>query len=97
MGCFVTVYNYIGFRLLEPPFSLSQTTVGLIFVLYLLGGVSSAAMGDLAGRLGRRRVLWIAMAIMLAGLAATLANQLFLIIAGVGLITIGFFGAHSIA
>ncbi|HLH49963.1 MAG TPA: MFS transporter, partial [Roseiarcus sp.] len=36
MGCFVTVYNYIGFRLLKPPFSLSQTQVGLIFILYLL-------------------------------------------------------------
>jgi len=62
MGCFVTVYNYIGFRLLEPPFSLSQTEVGLIFLLYLLGGLSSAMMGDLAGRIGRRRVLWSAMA-----------------------------------
>jgi MFS transporter, YNFM family, putative membrane transport protein len=97
MGCFVTVYNYISFRLLEPPFSLSQTAVGLIFVLYLLGGASSAMMGDLAGRLGRRRVLWIAMTIMLVGLAATLFDNLPLIIAGVGLITIGFFGAHSIA
>ena len=62
MGCFVTVYNYIGFRLLEPPFSLSQTEVGLIFLLYLLGGLRSAMMGDLAGRIGRRRVLWSAMA-----------------------------------
>jgi YNFM family putative membrane transporter len=34
---------------------------------------------------------------MLAGLAATLPDNLALIIAGVGLITIGFFGAHSIA
>jgi MFS transporter, YNFM family, putative membrane transport protein len=97
MGCFVTVYNYIGFRLLEPPFSLSQTEVGLIFLLYLFGGVSSAAMGDLAGRIGRRRVLWIGMAMMLFGLATTLADRLVFIIAGVGLITIGFFGAHSIA
>ncbi len=72
--------------MLAPPYSLSQTEVGLIFVLYFVGGVSSAAMGDLAGRIGRRRVLWIAMAIMLAGLATTLANHLFLIIAGVGLI-----------
>ena len=97
MGCFVTVYNYIGFRLLAPPYSLSQTQVGLIFVLYLLGGVSSTMIGDLAGRLGRRRVLWIAMTIMLAGLAATLADNLIVIIGGVGLVTIGFFGAHSIA
>ena len=97
MGAFVTVYNYIGFLLFAPPFSLNQTQVGLIFVLYLLGGVSSAAMGDLATRFGRRRVLWTGMAIMLAGLAATLTGNLIAIVAGVGLITIGFFGAHSIA
>jgi MFS transporter, YNFM family, putative membrane transport protein len=97
MGCFVTVYNYIGFRLIEPPFSLSQTAIGLIFLLYLVGGVSSTMVGDLASRLGRRRVLWIAMAIMLVGLGATLAENLVLIIGGVALITIGFFGAHSIA
>ena len=27
MGSFVTVYNYVGFRLLAPPFGLSQTIV----------------------------------------------------------------------
>ena len=32
MGGFVCVYNYIGFRLLDPPYSLSQTVIGLIFV-----------------------------------------------------------------
>jgi MFS transporter, YNFM family, putative membrane transport protein len=97
MGGFVCVYNYVGFRLLEPPFSLSQTTIGFIFVLYLAGTISSTLMGDLAGRFGRRRVLWIAVAIILAGVAATLPDNLFSIISGVGLVTIGFFGAHSIA
>ena len=37
MGAFVCAYNYIGFRLAEPPFSLSQTTIGFVFVLYLAG------------------------------------------------------------
>jgi MFS transporter, YNFM family, putative membrane transport protein len=97
MGGFVCVYNYIGFRLLEAPFSLSQTTIGLIFILYLAGTVSAAGMGDLASRFGRRRVFWVAVAIMLAGLAATLPDNLVSIISGIGLVTIGFFGAHSIA
>jgi YNFM family putative membrane transporter len=97
MGSFVCAYNYIGFRLTAPPFSLSQTKIGLIFVLYLLGTVSSMAMGDLAGRFGRRRVLWIAIAIQLAGVAATLPDNMVAIVVGVGLITWGFFGAHSIA
>jgi YNFM family putative membrane transporter len=97
MGSFVCAYNYTGFRLAAPPFSLSQTKIGLVFVLYLAGAVSSTVMGDLAGRFGRRRVLWIAIAIMLAGIAATLFDRLAAVVAGVGLITWGFFGAHSIA
>lgn len=97
MGAFVCAYNYIGFRLAEPPFSLSQTKIGLVFVLYLAGAVSSTVMGDLAGRFGRRRVLWIAIAIQLAGVAATLPDNLAAVVVGVGLITWGFFGAHSIA
>ena len=70
MGGFVTVYNYAGFRLLEPPFGLGQATVSLIFVTYLLGTASSAWVGHLAGRLGRRRVLWITILVMAAGLNA---------------------------
>ena len=97
MGGFVCVYNYIGFRLLAPPFSLSQSTIGFVFVLYLAGMVSSAAMGDLAGRFGRRRVLWVAVAMMLLGVAATLPDRLVAIIIGLALVTAGFFGAHSIA
>jgi YNFM family putative membrane transporter len=54
-------------------------------------------MGDLAGRYGRRKVLWIAIALMLFGVAVTLPDNLFAIITGVGLITFGYFGAHSIA
>jgi YNFM family putative membrane transporter len=34
MGSFVTTYNYIGYRLLAPPYLLSQTAVGAIFIVY---------------------------------------------------------------
>ncbi len=97
MGSFVCAYNYTGFRLSAPPFALSQTAIGFIFVLYLVGAVSSMVMGDLAGRIGRRRVLWIAIAIEMAGVATTLPDNIVAVVVGVGLITWGFFGAHSIA
>src|SRR5581483_6667469 len=58
MGAFVTTYNYIGYRLTAPPYSLSQTVVGAIFAAYLVGVVSSTWMGELASRVGRRKVLW---------------------------------------
>ncbi|MGH8118539.1 MAG: MFS transporter, partial [Rhodanobacteraceae bacterium] len=59
MGAFVTVYNYIDYRLLAPPYSLSQAVVGSIFVIYLVGIFSSPWVGHLAGRLGRRKILWM--------------------------------------
>ena len=96
LGAFVTVYNYLGYRLLAPPYKLSQAVVGLIFGIYLVGTFSSAWMGDLAGRLGRRKVLWTAFALMLAGVLMTLAASLWLIVLGIVAITFGFFGGHSI-
>jgi YNFM family putative membrane transporter len=97
MGAFVTTYNYIGFRLGEPPFSLSQATIGLVFVIYLVGAVASPTIGELAGRYGRRRVIGPAIVLMPLGVLATLPDSLPLTILGVGLVTAGFFGGHSIA
>ena len=96
LGAFVTVYNYLGYRLLAPPYKLSQTVVGLIFGIYLVGTFSSAWMGHLAGQLGRRKVLWTAFALMLAGVLCTMTAPLWLIILGITAITFGFFGGHSI-
>ena len=96
LGAFVTVYNYLGYRLLAPPYKLSQAAVGLIFGIYLVGTFSSAWMGHLAGRLGRRKVLWTAFALMLAGVALTMLQPLPLIMLGIVAVTFGFFGGHSI-
>ena len=54
-------------------------------------------MGELAGRYGRRRVIGFAIAFMPIGVVLTLPDSLWLTIIGVGVITIGFFGGHSIA
>ncbi len=97
MGAFVTTYNYIGFRLASPPFSLSQASIGLVFVIYLVGAVASPTASELAGRYGRRRVIGPAIVLMPLGALATLSDNLWLTIFGVGLVTAGFFGGHSIA
>lgn len=97
MGALVTTYNYVGFRLAQPPFSLSQTAIGLVFAIYLVGTVSSVTVGDLAGRYGRRRVIGLAIALMPLGVLVTLPDSLTLTILGVGVLTAGFFGGHSIA
>ncbi len=97
MGAFVMIYNYIGFRLQQSPFGLSQTAVGFIFIVYLLGSFSSAWMGALATRYGRRRVFPAGLALMAFGAGLTVFDNLAAIVVGMAAITSGFFGAHSVA
>ncbi|QDQ26148.1 MFS transporter [Chitinimonas arctica] len=97
MGCFVSLYNYLGYRLAAAPFHLSQGQIGLVFSLYLVGMFGSTWGGKLADRFGRRHVLWILVAAMATGLLLTLAPSLPVIIVGIALFTFGFFSAHSVA
>nr|WP_178130933.1 MFS transporter [Pseudomonas sp. C1C7] len=97
MGAFVTLFNYIGYRLLAEPYHMEQAFVGLLSVVYLSGIYSSAKIGALADKLGRRKVLWSTIALMIAGLALTMFTPLPLVIFGMLVFTFGFFGAHSVA
>ncbi|MEI7086999.1 MFS transporter [Pectobacterium versatile] len=97
MGAFVTLFNYIGYRLLAPPYLLSQAVVGLLSVVYLTGSYSSPKAGALTARYGRGPVLSIAILLMLAGLVMTALSSLFAIFGGMMLFTAGFFAAHSVA
>lgn len=97
MGSFVTLYNYIGYRLIAAPYHLSQAAIGAIFVVYLTGVVASPWSGRMADTFGRGRVLIASLVIMLAGVALTLFAPLGLIAAGIGCLTIGFFAGHAVA
>ena len=97
MGSFVSFYNYLGFRLVGAPFALSHSTIGAVFLLYVVGMFSSPWAGRQADRLGSSRVLGWMLVLCAAGLALTLAPALPVIIAGVSLFTFGFFAAHSVA
>jgi YNFM family putative membrane transporter len=97
MGSFVALYNYVSYLLVGPPFDLSQTAVGFIFAVYMMGTASSALMGRLSDSFGRRGVILLGVAIMLVSALLTLSGNLYVVIAGVALYTFGFLGAHSVA
>jgi YNFM family putative membrane transporter len=97
MGCFVSLYNLLGFRLEQAPFALTPGEEGLIFTLYMIGMFGSAWAGRLADRIGRRKVLYLMVLAMAAGLALTAPASLTSIVAGIAIFTFGFFGGHSIA
>jgi YNFM family putative membrane transporter len=97
MGSFMSLYNYLGFRLGEPPFGLSHAGVGAIFLLYIVGMFSSPWAGRRADRRGSSPVLARMLALMAIGLALTAFDRLPTVVAGVAVFTFGFFGAHSVA
>jgi len=97
MGGFVTLYNYISYKLLGEPYNLSTTIVGWIFIVYLVGTFSSAWFGSLSDQFGRGKVLFAGILIMLSGALLTLPVPLLIKILGLIVFTFGFFGSHSIA
>lgn len=97
MGAFVTLFNYIGYRLMQAPWHLNQAVVGLLSLAYLTGTWSSPKAGKLSVRFGRGPVMLAAVGIMLAGLLVTLSGGLWIIFTGMLLFTSGFFAAHSVA
>lgn len=97
MTVFGAVYTVIGYRLVAEPFNLPQGIVGSIFVIYLVGTVSSAAAGTLVARVGRRGALYLAVGTTSTGLLLSLADSVGAVLAGLVLITAGFFAGHAVA
>ncbi|GAA2708149.1 MFS transporter [Streptomyces luteosporeus] len=97
MTVFGAVYTVVGYRLAGEPFSLPQGVVGSVFLVYLVGTVSSAAAGKLVGRLGRRGALYLAVGTTATGLLLTVSTSLLAVLAGLVLITAGFFAGHAVA
>ena len=97
MGAFVSIYNYLGFRLSEAPYNLGPAAIGTVFLLYALGSASSALAGHLVDQYGRGKIMLTMIGAMALGVLATLDSQLPVIICGLALFTFGYFATHAIA
>ena len=97
MGCIVSFYNYLQYRLAGPPFDLRPSVIALVFVLYLSGTVGANWLGRLTDRRGRRSVLLLGLLVMVAGALLSLPDSLWLVLVGAAALTFGFFGAHAVA
>ncbi|MEU7317827.1 MFS transporter [Streptomyces sp. NPDC007083] len=97
MVVFGAVYTVIGYRLVAEPFGLSQGLVGSVFAIYLVGTAASATAGRLNARLGRRGTLYLGIGTASTGLLISLADSVPAVVAGLVLITAGFFAGHAVA
>ena len=97
MGAFVSIYNYLGFRLSGAPYHLGPAAIGAIFLLYAVGSASSALAGHLVDRYGRGLIMRAMIAAMGIGVLTTLDGHLAIIIVGLAIFTFGYFATHAIA
>ena len=82
---FIALFTYVSFLLAGPPYNLSATFLGLIFIVYLTGSVVTPFTGRAVGRFGRRNFIVGVIAIWACGIALTLAPSLPVIIAGLAI------------
>lgn len=96
MGAFVSLYDYLGYQLMSE-FDFSPGLAGGIFLLYLVGTITSGLAGRGASRHGRPRVLITGIVSCLAALPLIAIPTVATTVAGTAIFTGGFFIAHSVA
>ena len=82
---FICTFTFVSFHLAAPPYNLSASWLGAIFVVYLVGSVLTPWIGWAVGRFGRRQFMVGVIALWIAGIALTLAPSLPLIVVGLAL------------
>lgn len=96
MGMNIALFSYVTFVLLGDPFYINQSIVSWIFLILLIGTVSSTVNGSLVVRLGQEKVLYLGLTILTAGILILFIPSVLTIILGLSLFTYGFFASHSV-
>lgn len=97
LGSFVSIYNYLAFRMQAAPFFLPHEILAALYLMYLAGSAGSISAGVLTDRYSSRRVMPAMVLLLLAGLMSMLTPNLFVVIAGLAIFTACFFGVHTTA
>ena len=96
-GILVTSCNLLGYRLVAAPFNLSIGLTSLIFLAYLLGTPTTVVAARLASRVGSANILAAGLCVTICGICLMISGSIVIVAAGMGMLTIGFFAAHSSA
>ncbi|HAO06499.1 MAG TPA: MFS transporter [Chryseobacterium sp.] len=97
MGTFVSVYNYMTFRLESEPFSLSHVFIAFIFLMYTFGVLGTMITSRLSAKFEKKYILKGSIFFLLTGLILLLSEHIYIVVFGLGLFTLCFFAAHTMA
>jgi len=88
---FVALFTYVNFLLAAPPYNLSPTLLGAVFVTYLAGAAAVLGLGRAIARFGRRPLVIGAIGVWACGALLTLLPSLPVIIIGLAVAACGGF------
>lgn len=94
---FINQYSYATFLLADAPFYLSASALGMLFLTYLSGTVSSALSGHVAHHLPQPLCMALGIVLMMLGSLITLIPSILAIIGGFLVSAFGFFFTQSTA
>jgi predicted MFS family arabinose efflux permease len=94
---FIGVFTYVGFLLMRPPFALSMTALGLVFLVFFPSMITTPLAGHVSRRLGPGPTAGASLVVALIGLGLLLLPSLVAVIAGLTLVGIGTFFGQAIA
>lgn len=96
MGVFVSVYNYLSF-VLTRDYHLPHYIVASIFLMYTVGIFGSTLFGKASDRMPSQKLLRLSLLGYGAGMLLMAVPSLPMIIVGLFLMTLSFFGVHMMA
>lgn len=97
MGSFVSIYNYLGFRLEAAPFHLPHSLIACVFLMYTIGVLGSMRAGKWSDTYSSKKIIWAMIALEILGLSLMFSNSIFVMVLGLGAVTFSFFAAHTLA
>ena len=94
---FMAVSSFVTYRLAEAPFSLDASALGNTFLVLLVAVVVSPLAGKYSDTLGRVKVLFLGVVVLLIGIVISTIDSYILILIGLGLVTVGMFSVQAVA
>ena len=91
----VASFTFASLALECPPFSLSTSTIGLIFVVFLIPTVTTPRFGALMDRWGPRWAFVASQSVSVGGLVLTLVPTIPTMIVGLALSCVGVFAGQA--
>ncbi len=93
----VALYTFVNFHLAAPPFSLTPGQLGMVFVVYLIGLVTTPVSTRLVLRNGRRSTFAFAVALAIGGILLTLSPTVAGVIVGLAGASGGLFVVQTLS